>query len=786
MGKMYTLQNLESLSLSADRKQFLPCELSVCDETGIQVGTVHSSQLAIGAREVQGNFKLRESKSDTMSIQDLAIYEELAGNRISYRFIVPLFQRGYRWETIQVSELLDDIYTNFKKYYNPSKNSKPSEDGNWYCIQPLVLKNTQGKLNEFRVIDGQQRITTLALLLKALYSQIPAKHRTPRNAYIPIGYEARKTSEDFLNEITEKYKDTIQKITGNSSFANETVEKKLKLTLDNIAEKPDDINAQYMLNTYLYAYWYFWERINGAGTGTSYFEFAEIYKGYEWNKDEQWEPKRFALLESMLLDYTAVIWYQIDDSGSDEHKVFEDFNSGKISLTGAELVKGVFMNPDNYIDYSEGGAEQYEKVKKQLETRQIMFGAQWDEIERALHEDEFWHFIPHLDDKEGENEKATRIDAIFNMHTYFNLMGKGNEGFNTEDNLFSYKKINAWIGEYLQKKEDKFETMWKLWIQIKDVYTIFHEWFTGDTTLENKNSLYHRLSLFKRIIVNSRMNYATRYQTQLSRIKPLYASIANCNKQEREKIVNKFILEALGVPCNGNDAIKNFIVHTTYDKDTAVEAILLAFNLNTLETAKSYGRFPFDIFDKEDWQKEHIFATNTDISAEEVLNTNELLSFIVSDTESKSFEEYHALIEETINEDQQTTLNDIQSIINMQVPDEALKQKLLGKDGTVLKNILRDNHMGNMALLIKRDNIIVSNDSYFKKYEKIKQLFKTGRFIPICTMNVFSGFYHENEGTDMAGRYRYHWLYEGRLAYLNEMLTSVTNYLQIPSGGANE
>jgi hypothetical protein len=93
------------------------------------------------------------------------------------------------------------------------------------------------------------------------------------------------------------------------------------------------------------------------------------------------------------------------------------------------------------------------------------------------------------------------------------------------------------------------------------------------------------------------------------------------------------------------------------------------------------------------------------------------------------------------------------------------------KDGDVLKNILRDNHMGNMALLTGADNISISNDSFREKSTKIIQWFKDGDFIPICTMNVFCDFYSDGES------YSTHWLYSRRLSYLEQMVTSVSNYL---------
>ncbi len=72
------------------------------------------------------------------------------------KFLIPSYQRGYRWTECQITALLNDI-----------ADFDQSKDGNFYCLQPLVVKydNKEGK---WRVIDGQQRLTTIYLILQAI------------------------------------------------------------------------------------------------------------------------------------------------------------------------------------------------------------------------------------------------------------------------------------------------------------------------------------------------------------------------------------------------------------------------------------------------------------------------------------------------------------------------------------------------------------------------------------------------------------------------------------------
>ncbi|MCQ2216606.1 MAG: DUF262 domain-containing protein [Bacteroidales bacterium] len=79
---------------------------------------------------------------------------ELIENK--YKFFIPSYQRGYRWTKLEVKKLLEDIY-----------NFDNNIDGDFYCLQPLVVKK-DNEGNRWRVIDAQQRLTTIYLILRCL------------------------------------------------------------------------------------------------------------------------------------------------------------------------------------------------------------------------------------------------------------------------------------------------------------------------------------------------------------------------------------------------------------------------------------------------------------------------------------------------------------------------------------------------------------------------------------------------------------------------------------------
>lgn len=88
-----------------------------------------------------------------MATVELKSISELFG----LQFFVPSYQRGYRWTTVQVRELLEDLYD--------FSDDNKREDDDYYCLQPVIVK---GRGEQWELVDGQQRLTAI-WLLSALY-----------------------------------------------------------------------------------------------------------------------------------------------------------------------------------------------------------------------------------------------------------------------------------------------------------------------------------------------------------------------------------------------------------------------------------------------------------------------------------------------------------------------------------------------------------------------------------------------------------------------------------------
>lgn len=101
---------------------------------------------------------------------------------ISGEFVVPDYQRGYRWGSTEVRLLLSDIWDN--------------GDQN-YCLQPVVVKKRDD--GTFELVDGQQRLTTLYLVFLYIKKSCLQNSSPP----FTITYETRARSAEYLATLDE-------------------------------------------------------------------------------------------------------------------------------------------------------------------------------------------------------------------------------------------------------------------------------------------------------------------------------------------------------------------------------------------------------------------------------------------------------------------------------------------------------------------------------------------------------------------------------------------------------
>lgn len=249
---------------------------------------------------------MRENKIGLKSVAQL----------LDMKFFVPSYQRGYRWTEQQVKDLLEDIYDFSKK--------KEYRKGEFYCVQPLVVREMneeEKKQNSlegkwYEVIDGQQRLTTIYLILTFL----------KEDKLYQLNYQRGLLIKEFLK----------------GSFYDEKID-------------------YYYLNR-------------------AYFSIEEWFKEREKEKEKiQKVLLTYIPNDDKIKDKAnniRFIWYESVDE--DPIKVFTRLNIGKISLTNAELIKALFLNRTNFT--KEGNAIRLRQQEIATEWDHIEYRLQNDEF----------------------------------------------------------------------------------------------------------------------------------------------------------------------------------------------------------------------------------------------------------------------------------------------------------------------------------------------------------------------------------------------------------------------
>lgn len=78
------------------------------------------------------------------------------------KYTVDYFQREYKWEERHIEQLISDLTSSFLNEYKPEHKRKDIENYNSYYLGPFVVSVKDGQRS---IIDGQQRLTSLTLLL---------------------------------------------------------------------------------------------------------------------------------------------------------------------------------------------------------------------------------------------------------------------------------------------------------------------------------------------------------------------------------------------------------------------------------------------------------------------------------------------------------------------------------------------------------------------------------------------------------------------------------------------
>lgn len=654
------------------------------------------------------------------SINQYAIGELLDGRY----FYIPSYQRGYRWTEKQVGDLLRDLLCFANDFANEGKEKKQEQ---FYCLQPIIarpitnedkLKSIFGtEYNEsiqshgvWEIIDGQQRLTTIFLLYKYLLDQKgwdaeTLKEEEDGKELYHIYYATRDGSSQFLEGLTIK---TIE----------DSDEESLK----------DNVDYYHMANAFKYIGK--WIKTDGKTINIRYQLGGSL---------DNIRTSFFKLLNGMSDTKggsVQVLWYEIAEIKEKNNiKEFQKINTGKIRLTDAELIKGLFLLKKNFTSG--------DKYIKQSE-----LALEWEYIENTLHANNFWYFLQ----KKGY-DMPNRIDLLFNLIYKKNALKEIPEiewdskikeidarlmdTRQSEIFRFYYNRFEGKMGEDLQQE------VAVAWDEVMELFRTLDDWFCTP-------SIYNYIGLLSQC-GEDLCRLVLHFE---------YTPETICRDD-----FEKYLKERISYHLRGakiDDENKQIL--NTYDKDhDTIYKLLLTLNIHLLneqnqklESESDVYKFPFDVLSAQNWDIEHIDSFHTNALKKEK-DKREWIKTAMADRKDELKDDEVAALKQKLDEN---ALDDAINILKKNAQEVEVDEEI-------------KNTIGNLTLLDAATNRMYGNSLFCTKRRIIIERIKQGVFVPIATQYIFAKFFDE-KGTN-----RSLWTKEDMEAYHKYIYEALKQYIKL-------
>lgn len=246
------------------------------------------------------------------------------GSKTIYK--IPKYQREYTWGVNEWNQLFDDIISNEEGYFL----------GSYICVSTRTMGTP-----ELELIDGQQRFTTISILLAAIYSRLN-KNREK------LDEDEISTLINIKKELTYNVEKGIYKPKLLLQVQNSNLDDYLSLLYENeiISDKI--------------------KKPNNAGNRRIYKSFKYFNKCIDEYINENLHEKNNEI--SLLLDlkdkFNEAIIVGIEvDSHKDAYMLFESLNNRGIPLSAVDLIKNTLISSSESSNKSD---ECYEEWKTAL------------------------------------------------------------------------------------------------------------------------------------------------------------------------------------------------------------------------------------------------------------------------------------------------------------------------------------------------------------------------------------------------------------------------------------
>ncbi len=315
-------------------------------------------------------------------------------------FVIPDYQRPYAWEEKECQTLWDDI---FAFAFPDNDCNKFDRHNDEYFLGPIVTFLNEKKQQE--VIDGQQRLTTLMLLLRAFYDRY-GKMKDE------LSITTRKNIEKCIWKTDEFDKPDMNSLKLESEVATDEAKQELRDILrTGVAQ--DSQKSQYAQN-----YRFFQKKINS---------FLEDYPSY------------FAHLPTRLLNNCILLPIEAESQDT-ALRIFSTLNDRGKPLSDSDIFKAQF-----YKYYSQNGRRtEFIERWKQLEE---LCSKIYHPITGTPMDEAFTRYMYYERAKQGIKSSTTEALRKFYERNSYSLL-KNDETF---DNIIDLAKF--WNDVELQNKD---------------------------------------------------------------------------------------------------------------------------------------------------------------------------------------------------------------------------------------------------------------------------------------------------------------------------------------------
>ena len=420
-------------------------------------------------------------------LEECSINDIYFSNRgISILYKIPIYQRNYAWEREEIRALINDVYDSMTKSV--------------YYIGTLVTYKRDE--NIYEVIDGQQRLTTIYIILKALGIETIGNHLT---------YSARKISATTIEKMPKFSEEKDQGIVDGFNYAKEALK-------DIVGEKKADMEAfqDFFLNKVHIIHYrvpkdvdlnHYFEVMNSRGEQLEKHEIIKAKLSNQLTGDDD-AMQKFSRIWEACSDMGFYIQQKLPDINvfgkTMEDFVIESFdefpssNVGSSSSLGMKTISELLYSPIRMID-KYGEFDNNDHFQPIIDFPNFLLIVL--KITRSWNEDDFDPLSFTLDDKEliKEFEKVNLTpefvkDFAFNLllAKYF-LDNYVIHHANGEDRVLE----NPWKLQYYYKKGNKAAYLTDLYedrkAQQNEVIQLLSMFEVAFTPKQRKNYLFYCL-----------------------------------------------------------------------------------------------------------------------------------------------------------------------------------------------------------------------------------------------------------------------------------------------------